>query len=103
MEETEEKYIKNLKKHTSRLFRALVGLLVDWDFEKSPRFLKVLGERHTRYNVILPHFNLIGLAITQVLQELLGFNFTVESEKTWKKVYLYIVELMTEDNEFSTF
>eukprot|EP00356_Strombidium_inclinatum_P008318 CAMPEP_0170492216 /NCGR_PEP_ID=MMETSP0208-20121228/11864_1 /TAXON_ID=197538 /ORGANISM="Strombidium inclinatum, Strain S3" /LENGTH=143 /DNA_ID=CAMNT_0010767923 /DNA_START=62 /DNA_END=493 /DNA_ORIENTATION=+ len=100
MKDTEEQYRANVRKHTAGLFKMLAKTLTEWDHVKSPRALHSLGERHIKYNVILPQFELMGLAITMALADLLGMVFNSDMEKTWKKVYIYVVHLMTDSNDF---
>lgn len=58
--------------------------------------LRALGQRHTSFGVRLEHYDTVGAALLDTLQQGLGDAFTAEVRKAWAEVYGIIVVAMTE-------
>eukprot|EP00356_Strombidium_inclinatum_P012536 CAMPEP_0170484376 /NCGR_PEP_ID=MMETSP0208-20121228/3861_1 /TAXON_ID=197538 /ORGANISM="Strombidium inclinatum, Strain S3" /LENGTH=130 /DNA_ID=CAMNT_0010757693 /DNA_START=9 /DNA_END=401 /DNA_ORIENTATION=- len=73
-----EEYVKKLKAHASGLFKTLDKVIRNWGKESTDEDLNALGCRHVNYSVIEPHFEIVGMAITETMHDLLKAKFTPE-------------------------
>ncbi|CCH44551.1 Flavohemoprotein [Wickerhamomyces ciferrii] len=54
-------------------------------------YLQNLGKRHSRIlGIDPPHFELMGIALLKTFQDRFGYNFTLELERCWSRLYTYL-------------
>jgi hemoglobin-like flavoprotein len=58
--------------------------------------LRSLGERHNGYGVQRAHYDTVGAALLETLEQGLGEAFTPQVRQAWTEVYGVIVSVMTE-------
>ena len=97
-DEKGDEYIKKLKKHASGLFMKLDYAARNWGNGECEKNLNDLGSRHVNYSVIEPHFEIVGMAITETLHDLLKAKFTAEYQELWKKFFLSVCYKMQKGN-----
>jgi hemoglobin-like flavoprotein len=56
--------------------------------------LAELGRRHAEYGVIDRHYETVGCALLQTLQEGLGADWTADAELAWTAAYTLVAETM---------
>ena len=56
--------------------------------------LEALGRRHFYYGVEDHHYDTVGIALLDSLEQLLGPAFTPEVKEAWVKIYTHIAETM---------
>jgi methyl-accepting chemotaxis protein len=58
--------------------------------------LHQLGRRHAQYGVTETHYDLVGIALLQTLEQGLGSGFTREVRAAWTVVYTLVATVMME-------
>jgi hemoglobin-like flavoprotein len=58
--------------------------------------IRALGRRHKGYGVQPHHYTVVGQALVQTLQVMLGPAFTNEAKAAWVKAYGVLSETMKE-------
>ena len=54
----------------------------------------VLGQRHAGYGVRDDHYDIVGAALIQTLQDAIGEDFTYETEQAWLAAYTVLADAM---------
>ena len=75
-----------------QMIGAAVGLL--GDLETLVPILKELAVRHLDYGVTAEHYNSVGTALLQTLEQGLGEAFTPEVRDAWTEVYGVMTSVM---------
>jgi hemoglobin-like flavoprotein len=102
-ETTDEAMYKQevFKNHASGVMlavSAVIELLEKGDMEKVSVVLMELGATHLSLGLDFEpaHFNLVGQALMDTLEKVLGDFFTAETKAAWSDVYAIITEKMME-------
>uniref|UniRef100_A0A7S3MSQ3 Globin domain-containing protein n=1 Tax=Strombidium inclinatum TaxID=197538 RepID=A0A7S3MSQ3_9SPIT len=95
-----DEYKSKLSKHASGLFRTLHKGIKGWGTKENDEFFTQLGSRHVGYSVIVPHFEIVGMAIVETLQDLMKAKFSPELQDVWKTYYTIIVDKMQKGNYY---
>ena len=59
--------------------------------------LRALGERHVAYNVTEQHYSVVGQALIETLDLMLGDAFTPEAREAWVALYTALTTAITAD------
>ncbi len=66
--------------------------------ENMDYYLECLARRHSRVlNIETAHFDIMGIAFMDTLSNRLGYEFTLEIEDAWIKVYSYLANKLLQD------
>jgi hemoglobin-like flavoprotein len=100
-ETTDEALYKQqvFKNHASGVVLSVstvVELLKKGDLEKLGAILKGLGATHLSLglNLVQAHYDLVGQALLDTLEKVLGDSFTAETKAAWSGIYAIITEKM---------
>jgi hemoglobin-like flavoprotein len=93
--QTRELFVKDLEHQGAELMSKL-GLIVAelQSFEALVPVLEDLALRHVAYGVRPQHYPLVGTALIQMLGEVVGDDFTPETQAAWTRAYAGLSELM---------
>ena len=58
-----------------------------------------LGRKHRRFGVDKEHFEYMGIALLETVQELLGERFAAEQQKSWEDCWKVMVNSMLQGLE----
>ena len=90
-----EMFLNDMEKQGAMLMSKL-GLVVS-QLQKIESLVPVLEDlalRHVAYGVKPDHYPLVGEALLQMLDEVLGDDFTPETQQAWAKAYDELSSLM---------
>jgi len=69
------------------------------DPERFARQARTLGDRHRRYGVVAPHYDIVGSVLIATFLDVLGPAFTPELQAAWTVAYATVAATMLEASE----
>jgi len=88
-----------LRKHYLKLIGSLDKVISGMDnLVEIQKTLKALGKRHIKYGVIKSHYDVIGQALIQTLEQGLKDKLTPDMKSKWIQFYGEVKKSMISDN-----